>query len=343
MTDNHNPVRGPIFIGGPDRCGKTTLRAFLASHPNISIPAVGSNMWTYFYRRFGDLANRKRFERCLNAMLHYKHVKFLEPDGDRIRREFLAGEPTYARLFALFQRHHCEREAKPRWGDQTGLVERYADEIFTAYPDVKMLHMVRDPRDRYEASLALWPKGKGRVGGATARWLYSTQLGKRNLRRYPGRYKLVRFESLITDTERVLREVCEFLEEDFVPGMLRMDSAPRFREGLGNRSGSQTGDSLLSMDFIGRFRTVMTTAELRFMQSIAGPEMLQFDYDLEPVPMSAGERTLYAFRDLPLNLLRMTAWRSIEAAQQRFPRFVHRSIDPKKRLEPGDALVPMNT
>ena len=47
----------PIFIGGLDRCGKTTLRAFLVSHPNISIPAVGSNMWTYFYGQFGDLSD----------------------------------------------------------------------------------------------------------------------------------------------------------------------------------------------------------------------------------------------------------------------------------------------
>jgi hypothetical protein len=38
----------------------------------------------------------------------------------------------------------------------------------------------------------------------------------------------------------------------------------------------------------------------------------------------------------------MTAWRTIEAAQQRFPRFVHRTIDPKKRLEHADAFVPMN-
>ena len=45
---------GPIYIGGLDRCGKTTMRAFLVSHPNIAIPAVGSNMWTYFYGQFGD-------------------------------------------------------------------------------------------------------------------------------------------------------------------------------------------------------------------------------------------------------------------------------------------------
>ena len=80
--------KGPIFIGGLDRCGKTTLRAFLVSHPNISIPAVGSNMWTYFYGQFGDLSDPTNFERCMDAMLHYKHVRFLKPDAKEIREVF---------------------------------------------------------------------------------------------------------------------------------------------------------------------------------------------------------------------------------------------------------------
>ena len=58
----------PIFIGGPDRCGKTTLQAFLSSHPNIAIPAVGSNLWSYFYDQYGDLHSQANFERCLDAL-----------------------------------------------------------------------------------------------------------------------------------------------------------------------------------------------------------------------------------------------------------------------------------
>ena len=30
---------GPIFIGGPDRCGKTLVAALLGSHSRIAIPA----------------------------------------------------------------------------------------------------------------------------------------------------------------------------------------------------------------------------------------------------------------------------------------------------------------
>jgi len=218
---NHSG-RGPIFIGGPDRCGKTTMRAFLASHPRIAIPAVGSNMWTYFYGQFADLSHPDNFERCLDAMLHYKHVVFLKPDPDRIRKEFWEGEPRYAQLFALFLKHFAEREGKPRWGVQTGLIERYADHIFAAYPGAKMIHMLRDPRDRYEASLAAWPSGKGRAGGAAASWLYSARVAKRNQQRYPDNYRIVRYETMVSEPESALKDICEFLNEEYSPSMLMM-------------------------------------------------------------------------------------------------------------------------
>ena len=148
-------ISAPIFIGGLARSGKTTLRAYLHSHPNIAIPAVGSNMWTYFYGQYGDLGNNENFERCLSDMLHYKHVAFLEPEPDRIRQEFKQGPATYAHLFSLFLVHFAMRENKPRWGVQTGLIERYTDRIIASYPGAKIIHMVRDPRDRYAGSLQL--------------------------------------------------------------------------------------------------------------------------------------------------------------------------------------------
>lgn len=329
--------RGPIFIGGPDRCGKTTLRAFLASHPSIAIPDVGSNMWTYFYGQYGDLSQEQNFERCLQAMIHYKHVRFLQPDPERIRREFWQGEPTYARLFALFQIHYAEREGKPRWGDQTGLVERYADQIFAAYPGAKMLHLVRDPRDRYEASLALWPDGKGRAGGAVARWQYSVGLARRNLLRYPGRYKIVRYESLVLHTEETLREICAFLDEPFVPEMLSMSGAPKHRARL-LESGESTGgllspERLLSPAYIGRYRGRIPKGEIAFLQSLAGAQMRALGYTLEPVPFSAAEALRYRLVDWPANLGRMLAWRLVETVQHRLPGVFGRTPRAMMRLQ----------
>lgn len=305
----------PIFIGGPDRCGKTTLRAFLVSHPNISIPAVGSNMWTYFFGQYGDLKEPENFNRCLEAMIHYKHVAFLKPDPDRIRREFWKGEPTYARLFALFQQHHAEREGKPRWGDQTGLIERYAGNLFRAYPGAIILHMIRDPRDRYEASLTLWPMGKGRAGGATARWLYSVGLGNRNQRMMPKNYMFVIFENLIVDPESTLKEICSFIGEEYTPIMLSMDGAEEFRAQLSNG----WGDNLLSEAYIGKYRGTVPKYEIAFMQALAKKRMREFGYSSEQIVFSFKERIQFWIYKFPQNLFRFIAWRSREALQQNFP------------------------
>jgi hypothetical protein len=276
-------------------------------------------MWTYFYGQYGNLSQDGNFERCLQAMLRYSHVRFLDPDPDRIRREFYLGPRTYPSLFALFQEHHAEREGKTRWGDQTGLVERYSDQIFSAYPGAKIIHMIRDPRDRYEASLALWPSGRMRVGGATGRWLYSMNLAKRNLCKYPGGYMVVRFESLIREPEPTLRQVCTFLEEKFNPGMIDMEGAPEQRNKMIQRAKQAPNTGPLSEEFIGRYRQVMSVAEIAFMQSLAGRKMLAWDYALDPICFSIRETFRYLTVDFPLNLGRMALWLGIEAIQHRFP------------------------
>jgi hypothetical protein len=310
---------GPIFIGGLDRCGKTLLRALLVSHPNIAIPQIGSNYWTFYYGQYGDLGKRENFERCLADMLRYTHVTLLNPDVARIRQDFLQGEPTYARLFALFNQQYAEREGKPRWGDQTGLIERYADHVFSAYAGAKMIHMLRDPRDRYQASLAMHPNGKARVGGATARWLYSVSLAERNLRRYPEQYKIVRYETLVSHPEETLREICTFLEEDYTPSMLTMEGAPVFREKVLRGAYGSSGQSLISTEFIGRFRKFVPGEEIAFMQAVAGKKMIAYGYSLEPVRFSPQERLKFYSAGWPLNLARMSAWLAVEAVQHNFP------------------------
>jgi hypothetical protein len=315
---------GPVYVGGLDRSGKTTMAAYLASHPDIAIPAVGSNMWTYFYRRYGDLAQEQNLERCLEAMLRYKHVRFLDPDPARIRREFAAGPRTYARLFALFLMHFAERQGKPRWGAQTGLIERYAEHLFAAYPDLRIVHMLRDPRDRYEASLARWPHGRGRAGGATARWRYSLALAERHARRHPGAYLIVRFEDLVTDTEATLRTVCRFLDAPYTAGMLDMEGAPKLRRTLEAASGSGSGDALLSSRFIGGHRGRIAAGELAFMQVHAGAKMRAYGYTPDRHVLSPAGRVRFTLFDWPNQMVRMATWRAVEELQQRFPRLVRR-------------------
>lgn len=315
------PPRDPVYVGGLDRCGKTTISAYLTSHSRISIPGVGSNMWTYFYGRYGDLADPQNLEECIAALLRYKHVRYLNPDPARIRAEFETGPATYARLFSLFLIHFADAAGKARWGAQTGLIERYADKLLGAYEGLRIVHMIRDPRDRYLASLERWPDGRGRAGGATARWLYSTQLGERHARRHPDQYLIVRFEDLIEQTESTLRIVCDFLGEEFEPPMLEMGESTKHRDRLAQGSSSSRSGGLLSPEYIGGFRGQIPVAELAFIQLHAGSRMAAHGYARDDLGFSARDRIRFSLLDWPNQWARMTAWRAIEMVQQRFPRY----------------------
>jgi hypothetical protein len=257
-------------------------------------------------------------------MMRYKQIRFLEPDWERLRRDFRQGPATYARLFALLQQQHAEREGKPRWGDQTGLIERYADQILSAYPDARMIHMLRDPRDRYAGSLQLWPGGKARAGGAAARWLYTTGLAQRNLKKHSGRYIVVRFEDLVAQPEKTLRTVCAFLDEKFDPRMLSMEGAPEQREKMIRRSHGDPYAGPLSTEFIGIYRKDIPATELVFMQTILGGRMRRFGYSLDRIQLSGGERREYLLKTFPVNLIRLTAWLGIETVQHHLPKLFGR-------------------
>jgi hypothetical protein len=327
----------PIFVGGLDRCGKTTLRAFLVSHPNISIPAVGSNMWTYFYGQFGDLNDPTNFERCMSAMLQYKHVRFLKPDAEEIRKMFKQGPATYGRLFGLFLEQHARRAGKPRWGEQTGLIERYADRVLETFPDGRMLHMIRDPRDRYVESLKMWPNGNGRAGGAVARWLYTTSLARRNLKKYPSQYMVVRFEDLVYEPETTLRSICHFIGEEYQPQMLAMAGAPDHRAKLERGAQRPAESSPLSDEHIGIYRHGLSKHELAFMQNMARASLREFGYGLEPIHFSLLEQLAYIGWRWHVNFIRMIAWLGIEYVQHSFPQIFGRK--PASKMVIKDATV----
>ncbi len=327
----------PIFIGGLDRCGKTTLRAFLVSHPNISIPAVGSNMWTYFYGQFGDLGNPQNLDRCLDAMLHYKHVRFLHPEAEEICRDFQQGPSTYARLFGLFLEQHARREGKPRWGEQTGLIERYAERVFEAFPEGRMIHMLRDPRDRYVESLKMWPNGRGRAGGAVARWLYTTSLARRNLKKYPKKYAVLRFEDLVRMPVTTLNQICDFIGEKFYQSMLEMPAAPEHRAKMRSEGKQAENGSLLSAQHLGVYRRELSKYDLAFIQSIAASSLREFGYEVEKVRFSFVERLAYLTWFWPANFIRMIVWLAIEYFQQNYPQKFGRK--PASKMVIKDAAV----
>ena len=315
--DNLQP--GPIFIGGLERSGTSLLYALLASHPNIAMTRR-TNLWPFFYQQYGNLANPENLDRLLTAWKTYRRVWVLHPDQEAIREEFYKGETSYTRLFALLWGQFASRIGKPRWGDKSLNTERYAGVIFRAYPGARILHIVRDPRDRFASALKRWKVIRGGVGSGAGMWLDSVRTGYRNLRKYPNQYRFVRYESLAAQPEQTMREICDFIGEIYDPEMLTMRGAENFRDEGGNSSFEQRDAGTISTSSIGRYRKYLSPRQIAFIQAAAGREMQSLDYALDDIRLSSRERLKFATLDIPLNTARLTAWRWREAYLDRVGR-----------------------
>ncbi|MBI5298450.1 MAG: sulfotransferase [Chloroflexi bacterium] len=302
MTD------GPIFIAGPDRSGTTLLFALLASHPNISM-VRRTNMWRYFHNRYGDLGQEDNFERCFNEMLRYNRIQtFLQPDAERIRAAFGSEKPTYGRLFSLFHQQHAESLGKFRWGDKSLHTEHYAARVFAEFPDAKILHITRDPRDRYASVRKRHGRDVPRLGGANGRWLLSMRKAVDNQKRFPDRYKIVRFEDLAGRPEASLKEICAFVGEEYTPEMLSMSGASDHVSSGGNSSFGKIEPGQISQKPIGRYREVLSNVEIAYIQLVGGSFMQQFGYPLDPIQLSGMEKLKFYGQVLPSSLVRMVGW-----------------------------------
>lgn len=312
----NNPELAPLFIAGPDRSGTTLMYALLASHPDVSM-VRRTNMWRYFHGRYGDLARPANLERCLDAMVGYRRMRHLQPNPERIRREFLEGPPTYGRLFALFHQHNAERVGATRWGDKSLHTEHSADRVFAEFPNARIIHMVRDPRDRYASVRARNGQELSRVGAATGRWLASARAGRRNQAHYPGRYLIVRYEDLAQAPEPTMRRVCAAAGLEYTRGLLAMSGAPEHRDRGGNSSFGDLAPGTISTGAIGRFRWAVVPTDVAFIQLVAGRQMAALGYEPARVELTEAGWLRFWLAQMPVDLTRMVAWMVLARVRRR--------------------------
>jgi len=176
------------------------------------------------------------------------------------------------------------------------------------FPQAKIIHTIRDPRDRYASVRKRFGGDNPRLGASTARWLSSINAARRNMQKYPENYLIIRFEDLVSDPEKLCREICEFIGEEYDPIMLTMEGANRYKNSGGNSSFGKIAPGSISTKPVGRFKQVLSGSEIAFIQLFTRKIMKEFKYPLETIPFSAREKVKYYFWILPSHFIRMVGW-----------------------------------
>ncbi len=306
-------MNAPVVVLGVSRSGTTLLKAMLDAHSQLAIPSE-SYFIPQLWDRHGDRPDRARLVADLQRL---ERLRQWGIDVDDVARR-LNAQPTFAAAIDAIYRSYAEARGKPRYGDKTPLYMQHLDVLARAFPRAQYVHIVRDGRDAALSFMAMKRKPRfnvarpRRLADFAAAWRREIHAARRFGRTRP--YLELRYEDLVAEPERRLREICEFLELEYEPEMLEYhrheDPAlyadhPRLAQPPVRNARSWRGE--------------MAPRDIELFEAIAGDVLAEHGYARAfPRPRrqlrAAAERVAYAVRvvlwrrTLPL-VRKSAAWR----------------------------------
>ena len=217
----------PVFIVGVARSGTTLLAAMLSAHSRLDCGPESR-----FFARYPHLDAGTR-ARLLDPVTWPRpavdFIASLRNQGHAVNELFgltlaqidayLAGQPpSLAAMLTALTALHAQAAGKARWMEKTPRHLLMTDALWRHWPAARVIRIVRDPRD-VALSLARMPFAKDSVVGNLVRVDHDDRISRERIETDP-RAMTLRYEDLVTQPERELRRVCEFLGEEYEPGML---------------------------------------------------------------------------------------------------------------------------
>jgi hypothetical protein len=299
------------------RSGTKLLRDMLNRHPDVALFPVESHFFPHFSKRisnYGDFLNRQNF---IKFYAHIERTMFFKNMVSRglvitENRWFanLAG-PTYGHVLKALFESYGQLTGCSVVGDKTPAYITEVPLILEHLPDARFVHIVRDPRDYVLSIRKAWNQDLMR---ATQLWKQSIRKFHVDLRNRCADYCEVRYEDLLLNTNDSLFRVCNFLELDFHEEMTVLEQPS---ENLGDARGAA---SIVKTNF-GKWKTQLTDAEVRSIESIAGLLMSEFGYP-----------TKFTAADIDISFLRMNFLR-VKDTWRRFRFVLGEEKDLKATLE----------
>lgn len=310
-TASAQPAHAGVLICGLPRSGTSLVRSLTGSHPAFAVPRKEMTWWVTLYPRFRHRQDLQGWNHFLRDLVDAEKTRSLGLEEDALEG-CLAKVPMGSHLRALdaVLTAYARRQDRPRWGEKTLLAEFYARDVLTALPGVKVIHLLRDPRDvfasyrhaawrmagsglRARASASL----RGHMGWTLSNWVASARSARTNAASFPERYFVLKYEDLVGDPDRVLKGVCAFLGEPFDPAMLEMKAYPDMLARGGNSSfGSLVG---ISTAPVGRYVGILKPRETALCEALVGRELIESGYRPSGVALPQVERLRLSGVDHP--------------------------------------------
>jgi hypothetical protein len=297
-----------IFIVGVSRSGTTLMRRILDKHSRIGIATENHYLghllaWEgarSYFRRVGDLHDDRAVRRLVDLIYsgelqrrsrlrelspYWRWLTERVPQAD-IEAYLLASDRSERGVFEAFLRIYADRRGKAIMGEKTPAHLAYIDTLLEWFPDGRVIHCMRDPRAIYvselrrrsEHAVGIPYRQLARVPALLERfvllevvWAWASAVKHHRVlrRRYPDRYRLVRFEDLVAAPDETLAAVGGFLGVPVEPRMLEQRVTSR---------GARVGEAGYDADAAARWRSQIAPGARSAIEQLLGRRLAEMGY-----------------------------------------------------------------
>lgn len=312
---DNSPVN-PVFIVGAPRSGTSLLRVLLNRHPAFGL-CDETYFFYYVYHRqniFGDLQNLQNRRVLIERYSETRRIRGLDVDLDALKQHLLEEATDYQNFFIALLKFFAQTKGKKRYGEKTPHHAFEAETLCRIYPQCRLIHLVRDPRDVVE-SLMRMPWGSPSIAANTRLWVKSVKAAE--LCKDEENFLRVKYEMLVNNPEVELRRICKFLSEPFDEQML----AAATEEKKGLHPWFQRAQKPVNTNRIEKWRDALTARQIAIVERIAGETMRTMGYSPTDAVLSSTRHTA---------ALAHEAFAAVNSRIMKLPRIWYHWIQPKQ-------------
>lgn len=299
-------MQAPIFVVGANRSGTTLLRLILNAHSRIAIPEelvyVTSHVGNRGIHQWRDPGYSPGHYRHFVKRFLSSNAEALSPlDLDALANRIVTTtRPNLRSPYQMALEAWAAHHGKERWGEKTPSNIFYAEHILDMFPGAQFIHLIRDPRAGVASMQDVWFFPEDVVLNALNRKKYLVA-GQSHLERHvsPRQRLIIRYEDLVRNPPSVTRVVCEFLGEDFEPGMLEYyKTSQQYMKDEAAQSFNSAATKPIAPSKIGRWKDKLTPRAIAMIELVCHDEMKQHGYALQNHRLSLQDRAVVLAKTL---------------------------------------------
>lgn len=290
-----------IYVMGMGRSGTTMLQNMLHGHSKVVAPPE-TFFLLHLYGKYSNITNWdddviRSFIDDLYTDRPFRLLWNIPKSQVRASLDAMRPISSYAEACnaAFISYDNCHR--KDIWVivDKNPIYALFIPRLLHIHPEAKIIHITRDPRGCIASQMKTFKKKN--IVGLARQWCWINQ-NIRACQKQGHKYLAIRYEDMVTDTDKILMTICNFLELDHERSMKNYGKSVNKRvRSMGSAFESKHKNLLqdIKPSLSYQWQEILTENQEREINTICDKEARHYGYSLEEGNLPSTYKRLTSF------------------------------------------------